>query len=1586
MVLFFQIIVNPNLSYAKPIDTLGRVFNVQDFIDASGADDELGIKRCLTTAAMQNHNQVKAHITILFPARVYQISGSLYPVWNLNEKAFYMRPDITNHIGRYAQINILGLTVDNATLKSDLGSMISGSFQTYINGTSWVPYDTSSQANYLPLNYHNYGYTTSDSATEIAIKNYINSKIGQTTIQHNVSTPVSSATFLTMPNPTIAVEIQSNNPNNHHFFVIDGAGKAGTSYYPGTYVPNPVYGLPSIPPSPPNNGELYNTAINIAGFRLKGIDTGNNSHIYSDTLIQHDSTFNMGKAICLEDFKSYFIDNNIIEDVYGSGINISNKMFSYINGPVEVHHNLIKNVWGLVYKPTTSGYDYTGDGINFQGLKDGICQYNIVNNDVSITKQFGRIGIGACSEHTMNTECSYNMVSGYDRGIHIENGLGGYKIHHNRLTGSETGIVFDGNPSYRDALYLPPDDINYHQCPFINPSHIHHNYISNVPDVPNYNSNLIKLYLPELIWASHANASNEHRGTIIEDNEMVIDKEYMYNYVPCNTTPLLCKQTRLITPNQQRFHIQSGLREQKILCNEFKVLNSAYHPTFPGGGTALYSECGRINYQEPQPSCIYTPDPVLPNHLENEPASSRLIFDLQFNNYIDCKDPLWMMWVNDSPEQQARIAMNTFTISPPCSSNMSLYNSISFYTNTNSNTNISCCRQPNQLGMQNLYNTKASYGHYALSNETFFVNGTYTIDQSTTFTNCTFYLATNAKITVAAGQTLTLNGCTLKAGCNAMWDGIYASDPSAEIIINGGTLQDMENGVVLTNNAKINSNNVAYQDNYTSIQLHNITQQSSCVVENNSFKKVNGLLAPYVSLIKPKRGIKIVNCTNISIGDLTNPSSANTFDEMWNGIYIECSAQAKMTSSAIGLYHNIFNNIIGDATTWGNKLTTATGGWAVFAFNGYTGTNMKVSVKGDPSFTSNHFTNCDKGILMRKASSEILNTNMDNTAIGVLLSEANGRAHRVLYNNIKNTELGIAKYGDENSSGFYANWNQVSLVTTPTYLSSTTGILSSYTGTTHTGVSYVQNNNIEIPAEADAVGISMFDGNKDYITGNMVHLTSNSTANGIVDVPNLIGIYSNNNLSPVIFGNVVDNNFSINGNTNFVQGNNAGIYLNKSEGSVLQCNSTNYTQYGMFGVDKSGSTTDYDLTAGNTMRCEDANFMFLELVNDGSFGQVGIEDLANGIIYDANNIFLQTLAGTPYLSKVYRFSTCSTAVNDQIVTTANKLNASLPGESESNGPCPVDVYNPSQPFTQTFNCATNSLATLANIPNFNIEYNHAMEIALNEIEYVEFDEGAQYANEQLLFAWLEANAGIRANSPILDSFYLANMSDVIGGLNIIENLFTQINDSSMMADTSAWNALLQNANTQNNNLANQVIFETNAKYINQKYLTVLQFGIDSLSEEDIEQIEMLANTCPYLGGNAVYRARSILGMLNPGIHYDDLVICNSQGVYKNGTSKLQNWLASLAELKEQKLNRLNDELIIYPNPAHNELFLKSYLKEGETATFIIFDLTGEIQLEFAVDDYSLNMPLDISSLKNGLYLYSYRVTNGRVFYGKLIVD
>jgi plasmid replication initiation protein len=50
--------------------------------------------------------------------------------------------------------------------------------------------------------------------------------------------------------------------------------------------------------------------------------------------------------------------------------------------------------------------------------------------------------------------------------------------------------------------------------------------------------------------------------------------------------------------------------------------------------------------------------------------------------------------------------------------------------------------------------------------------------------------------------------------------------------------------------------------------------------------------------------------------------------------------------------------------------------------------------------------------------------------------------------------------------------------------------------------------------------------------------------------------------------------------------------------------------------------------------------------------------------------------------------------------------------------------------------------------------------------------------------------------------------------------------------------------------------------------------------------------------NAVYGTRLLHGMWHWGIHYDDLEICNGQGVFKNGISKLQEQLNMLKNYKK----------------------------------------------------------------------------------------
>jgi Secretion system C-terminal sorting domain len=149
--------------------------------------------------------------------------------------------------------------------------------------------------------------------------------------------------------------------------------------------------------------------------------------------------------------------------------------------------------------------------------------------------------------------------------------------------------------------------------------------------------------------------------------------------------------------------------------------------------------------------------------------------------------------------------------------------------------------------------------------------------------------------------------------------------------------------------------------------------------------------------------------------------------------------------------------------------------------------------------------------------------------------------------------------------------------------------------------------------------------------------------------------------------------------------------------------------------------------------------------------------------------------------------------------------------------------------------------------------------------------------------------------------------------------------------------------------------------------------------------DSLALTCPYIGGNAVYRARNILGMINPGNHYDDLVICNSQGMYKNGESKLQTQLNSLTEAEKQKhLEEVG--VILYPNPASSVVTIQYALNENEQADLIFYDILGNKVKEEKLYSNSFNKAIDIDGLASGLYVYQFISTSGKTYFGKIVIE
>ena len=141
--------------------------------------------------------------------------------------------------------------------------------------------------------------------------------------------------------------------------------------------------------------------------------------------------------------------------------------------------------------------------------------------------------------------------------------------------------------------------------------------------------------------------------------------------------------------------------------------------------------------------------------------------------------------------------------------------------------------------------------------------------------------------------------------------------------------------------------------------------------------------------------------------------------------------------------------------------------------------------------------------------------------------------------------------------------------------------------------------------------------------------------------------------------------------------------------------------------------------------------------------------------------------------------------------------------------------------------------------------------------------------------------------------------------------------------------------------------------------------------ETLDSLEALAYTCPLIAGTAVYRARTLLSMLLPGLHFDDLTICNAQGVYKQGPQEPGG---------EIQKNRVHD-LMLYPVPATQTLQVQ-YATAG---TLEFFDLLGR-----SCDRYKLEpggkARLDVSNLPRGVLSYRYLAESGEVYFGKIILD
>ncbi len=567
----------PGTRAGVTLPDLGHLYLVEHFIQQAGGDDTLGIINCLNKV---NHDMAritnesapeKTSFTILFPQKTYTITRTLQTEFNRDTcrspREYGYVPFLCSgavNKDQKRKLNLIGLST------SSIGTAASNWTGFGVNAVVTHPLGSGDPA-------PGYRRMSPGDPAYASIASGVLSRIASTGVASN-GDPVSPQ-FLTSPHyPTTGTNLpmlQAQTQVNPFQPELNGKPYRILSFRNHSTDGNIL--------------NFKNTHINVQGLGIRGLQS-----VYVKP--PEGGGYFSGAdgryvAIYLENMISAEVENNVIENLYGDGILMVNNAISvfktsggtftaqYRNEPLRIHDNVIKNVWGLHYIGTSSSYDDWGDGINMRGGQRAQIHHNIVVNRLEETRQFGRIGI-AIAEYNRNHAVYRNMIGGYDRGIHIEQSLGGFEVARNRITATDTGMVIDGN--YASA------GVDFSLAPN-NPSTFSLNYISNegIPEkIGGANPFWIKIY-PLRTFGFVGSSGNEiqvHHGSRVADNFFKIVKTQVYEGRGAywGNSGFQSVRPNVGGPGFRRYHLGiAPIFGLKATCNRFEGI--------PGqGGVSLY--------------------------------------------------------------------------------------------------------------------------------------------------------------------------------------------------------------------------------------------------------------------------------------------------------------------------------------------------------------------------------------------------------------------------------------------------------------------------------------------------------------------------------------------------------------------------------------------------------------------------------------------------------------------------------------------------------------------------------------------------------------------------------------------------------------------------------------------------------------------------------------------------------------------------------------------------------------------------------------------------------------------------------------
>ena len=247
----------------------------------------------------------------------------------------------------------------------------------------------------------------------------------------------------------------------------------------------------------------------------------------------------------------------------------------------------------------------------------------------------------------------------------------------------------------------------------------------------------------------------------------------------------------------------------------------------------------------------------------------------------------------------------------------------------------------------------------------------------------------------------------------------------------------------------------------------------------------------------------------------------------------------------------------------------------------------------------------------------------------------------------------------------------------------------------------------------------------------------------------------------------------------------------------------------------------------------------------------------------------------------------------------------------------------------------------------------AERIAGSEYDYPVFTEQTEYLADQLLFELLSNDDALRYSDTLYEYWYEDREESNIAK---IRQFYIELADGDIESAGSQLEFTSEN------------VIEENHVYVGQILMKVMVGGVDTISDQEWQELDTIAEQCPLTGGHAIFQARAFILLED-----FDRVFANACDTGSSGKRKVP------GELKPEVLKQ---EIWIFPNPATDEVFISV---PNEDAIVAIMDLYGHNLHQSKI--YGGNIG-KISTIDWPRGVYLIRITKGEndVFIFKLILQ